>query len=119
MTEFGKFLRKLRIDNNELLKNMAEHLNVTPSYLSAIEIGKRNIPKDWFRKIVKIYNLNANEQIMLQGSIDRSKNTLKIPLNEMSDNDRDLTISFARKLENLTKQEKEQLLSILKHKDNR
>ena len=47
LTEFGKFSRKLRIDNGELLKDMAIKLNVTVSYLSAVEIGKRNIPEKW------------------------------------------------------------------------
>ena len=33
LTEFGKFLRKLRIDNEELLKDMAIKLNTTPAFL--------------------------------------------------------------------------------------
>ena len=37
LTNFGKALRKLRIDNNELLKDMALKLEVTVSYLSAVE----------------------------------------------------------------------------------
>lgn len=50
LTEFGKFSRKLRIDNGELLKDMAIKLNVTVSYLSAVEIGKRNIPEKMGRR---------------------------------------------------------------------
>ncbi len=46
VTEFGKFSRKLRIENDELLRDMANKLGVTASYLSAVEIGKRNIPKN-------------------------------------------------------------------------
>ena len=44
ITNFGKFLRKLRIDNNEFLKDMAARLGVTVAYLSAIEHGKRDVP---------------------------------------------------------------------------
>lgn len=38
VTAFGKFLRILR----EILKDMAEKLNVTSSFLSAVENGKKN-----------------------------------------------------------------------------
>ena len=46
LTEFGKCLRKIRIDKAELLKDMAEKLQVTSAYLSAVEHGKREIPDD-------------------------------------------------------------------------
>ena len=34
ITAFGKFLRILRMDNGEILKTMAEKLEVTSSFLS-------------------------------------------------------------------------------------
>ena len=43
ITELGKHLRKIRIDHGEILKNMADKLGVTSSFLSAVEIGKRNM----------------------------------------------------------------------------
>jgi transcriptional regulator with XRE-family HTH domain len=60
VTDFGKFCRKLRIDNDELLKDMASKLKVTPSYLSAVEKGKRTIPSDWEQKIAGLYQLDSN-----------------------------------------------------------
>ena len=42
VTEFGKFSRKLRIENDELLRDMANKLGVTASYLSAEEIYQKN-----------------------------------------------------------------------------
>ena len=41
ITAFGKFLRILRMDNGEILKTMAEKLEVTSSFLSAVENGKK------------------------------------------------------------------------------
>ena len=41
LTALGKFLRKLRIDNGEILKDMADKLGVTASFLSAVENGKK------------------------------------------------------------------------------
>jgi transcriptional regulator with XRE-family HTH domain len=64
-TDFGKFCRKLRIDNNELMKDMANKLGVTTSYLSAIEKGKRNIPTDWAEQIAEHYELTEKQVIDL------------------------------------------------------
>ena len=44
LTMLGKFLRKLRIDRNELLKDMAGKLDVTVSFLSSVENGKKKMP---------------------------------------------------------------------------
>ena len=41
ITRFGKELRKIRIDHGEILKDMAEKLQVTPSFLSSVEVGKK------------------------------------------------------------------------------
>ena len=41
ITEYGKFLRKLRIDQGQILKTMAEKLGVSAPFLSAVENGKQ------------------------------------------------------------------------------
>ena len=47
LTSIGKFLRKLRVDHDEILKDMAEKLEVTVSFLSAVENGKKHMPAAW------------------------------------------------------------------------
>ena len=100
-TEFGKFLRKLRIDRGEILKNMAEKLEMTSSYLSAIECGKRNIPDDMIEKLTSIYSLNEKEQQELSIARDRSLKSIEIELASSSDNKRDLALQFARKFNDM------------------
>ena len=39
LTALGKFLKKLRVDRNEVLKDMSARLGVTASFLSAVENG--------------------------------------------------------------------------------
>ena len=53
ITEYGKFLRKLRIDQGQILKTMAEKLGVSSAFLSAVENGKKKIPKTREEKLVK------------------------------------------------------------------
>ena len=55
LSEFAVFCKKLRIDNNQILKDMAGLLNVSSSYLSAVENGKRKIPDEWYDRISNLY----------------------------------------------------------------
>ncbi|WP_227865690.1 helix-turn-helix domain-containing protein [Clostridioides sp. ZZV14-6045] len=68
LTEFGKFSRKLRIEKDEILRDMSEKLNVTVSYLSAVETGKRSVPKSWENIMIEKYNLKDEDQIKLKKS---------------------------------------------------
>ena len=72
LTEFGKFLRKLRIDNGELLKDMAIKLNTTPAFLSMVETGRRSIPKKWEEEIEKIYSLSLIQKEELISILNRN-----------------------------------------------
>lgn len=66
LTRFGKQLRKLRIDRGEKLKDMADRLDVTTAYLSAVENGKRTVPDAWVYAIIENYHLSDNEAQELQ-----------------------------------------------------
>ena len=65
LTKFGKELRKIRIENDEILKDMADKLNVTAAYLSAVENGNRKVPDAWVNTIVTKYNL-SDEKLMIK-----------------------------------------------------
>lgn len=72
VTELGKFLRKIRIDLEENLKDMADKLGVAASYLSSIESGKRNVPSTLAANLVKAYNLSVNKSLELDNILQRS-----------------------------------------------
>jgi pseudouridine-5'-phosphate glycosidase len=56
ITEFGKAVRKARIDaNNVTLASMASELQTTPSFLSALEMGRKRIPGEWVVKIESFF----------------------------------------------------------------
>lgn len=116
LTLFGKFCRKLRIDSGELLKDMADKLGVTSSYLSAVETGKRNVPAEWLDKLTKLYSLNRSESTELSEAIHESQLTIKFDLNEMRKDERNLVLAFARRLDGLAADDKKQIQSILNKK---
>ncbi|MFY0516404.1 helix-turn-helix domain-containing protein [Lysinibacillus sp. UGB7] len=65
LTKMGKFLRKLRIEKSEYMQDMAKRLGVTTSYISAVEHGKRKMPKEWVQLIESSYELTSNEKMEL------------------------------------------------------
>lgn len=113
LSEFGKFSRKLRMEKDELLIDMAQKLNVTPSFLSAVEVGKKSVPDKWEQEIIEIYKLNEEQSLELKQAIENSIRQLKFDLYQRKEEDRDLLLAFARKLDTLDTKEKESILSIL------
>lgn len=51
ITEFGKAVRKARIECGENLITMAGALGATAGFLSGLETGRKKISKDWVKKI--------------------------------------------------------------------
>nr|WP_321442745.1 helix-turn-helix transcriptional regulator [uncultured Cohaesibacter sp.] len=67
MTPFGAKLRRMRQERNISLKEMAERLEVSSAYLSALEHGKRGKPT-WFliQRIIGYFNVIWDEAEELQ-----------------------------------------------------
>ena len=116
LTTFGKFCRKLRIDYGQLLKDMADILGVTASYLSAVEIGKRAVPKKWKSIIIEHYSLDEEQSQILAEAIDLSKQDIKMAMNKFTESDKKLVLSFARSFTELNDDEKARIKNILNKK---
>ncbi len=112
-TEFGKLLRKIRIDRDEILKDMAENLKVSSSYLSAIEVGKRQVPDTLIRELQAYYSLDGNTVKLLENAIKEDKKNIKVDLGGMESDKRDLALVFARKFKDLDKDTTKNILRIL------
>lgn len=80
LTEFGKAVRKARLDCDQTLASMASALDVTPAFLSSIETGRKKVPSDLVTKAksffkeqgVKLSDLDAladvaNKSVSLEG----------------------------------------------------
>lgn len=101
LTPFGKSLRKLRLDRGLLLKDMADLLDVSPSFLSAVESGKKAIPARIVDEIAEAYNLTASEINDLRGSAAASIKEVTIKFSGSSNNaDREAAALLARTFEN-------------------
>jgi transcriptional regulator with XRE-family HTH domain len=101
LTDFGRFLRKIRIDCGEIIKDMAEKLDVTASFLSAVETGKKNIPDHWTGAIVKLYNLDENAKKQLEVAAENSVRSVKLNLENLQSGRRETAILFAREFNSI------------------
>lgn len=113
LTDFGKELRKLRIDRGEVLKTMSDKLGITSSYLSAIEFGKRSVPANMIQQLKELYDLDNTQIEQLEAARDRSLKDININLAGASGSRRDAALMFARTFKNLTDEEVEEMKTFL------
>lgn len=113
ISPFGKYCRKLRIERDEKIRDMAAKLNVTPAYLSAVELGKRNIPVDWESKFAELYGLEDVQVQELRLAILKSITSIKIDLKSASEKKRRLAGLFAQKVEGLTDEQIKSIKEVL------
>ena len=113
LTSLGRFLRKLRIDRNELLKDMAEKLEVSVSFLSAVENGKKHMPAAWNKQICELYDLTEIQQAEFTTAVAETEDSLDMILSGATMNSRRLAVSFARNLPYFTDEQVEAMQQIL------
>lgn len=112
-TLIGDYLRKLRLNEDETLRKMAENLEVSPAFLSAIENGKKKLPEKLLKTIVEKYKLNSDEAGMLKDAALESFGTIKLDLDGASNANRELAVSFARRFKILSEDKSSEILKIL------
>lgn len=101
MTELSMILRKIRLENGQVLKKMADSLGVTSSYLSAVENGKRPMPANWPEILGEKYNLTQAQIEEIRLAAFKLAKNIKINLENESDAKRDVALVFARTFENM------------------
>lgn len=110
MTEFGKLLKKIRIDCGELLYNMAKKLEVSSSFLSAVENGTKPVPLDWPQRIGNLYGLDSKTVQALTTAADETAKQIRIQLDNANPKQRSLAMAFARRFDSFEQDQIDALL---------
>lgn len=100
ITPFGIAIRKRRLDKGLRLLDLAQKLNLSSSFISAVETGKKPIPADFVDAVVKAMGLTPTEAAELQRAADRSRTAIDI--DGLQGNQRELVAAFARRLHDLS-----------------
>lgn len=95
-TILGKLLKKLRVEHSETINDMAKKLEITPSYLSSIGVGKRPLPAKQLELIKKHYHPTRKLLRQLFWAAEFSKQGVKINYTKLNDAQRQLAAVFAR-----------------------
>lgn len=114
LTSLGIFLRKLRLEQGEVLKDMADKLGVTVSFLSAVENGKKRMPSSWNNKLCRIYSLDTNAQESLTTAIADAEESIELSFSGIANQNKEIAVSFARKFSEFDDEELEKIRQILK-----
>lgn len=105
--QFAKFLKKLRIDEDETLAEMADRLGMPAATLASIESGARSIPDGITEKIIQVYNIDDVRALELTVTEYMSSGKdIKIDLEDKKD-DKDFMLAAIFMAKNLQKLNKE------------
>ncbi len=96
VTEFGRLLKIIRINCGDSAKKMAKKLNMSPSYLSAIENGKRKIPLDMEELLIRAYNLSETDKEKLRKATVESSSTVKINLTDLAEKKKEIIFEMSK-----------------------
>jgi len=111
LTPFGIAIRKIRLDRGMRLIEMAQGLNVTSAYLSAVETGKKSPSTDLVTKIAALLDLKANEVTILNEAAERSD--ARTTLRQLPSEERRLFAGLARSLPQVDEEERERAMKQL------
>lgn len=100
ISKFGEYIRVIRAKENDSLRTCAKKLGIKTSMLSAMEVGRKNIPIQFAKLLTSIYSLNEEEQASLLDSINISNQRVSLEVNLMNEDMIKYSLIFARKIDN-------------------
>lgn len=116
LTEFGRILRIYRVNHGITLKDMADNLSVPSSYLSSMEMGRKNISHDFLKKLFNTYQFSEQEIHGLKESVANSGNIMKLDLRSSNREQRNLALKFARRFDTLNEDDIKRISDCLNRK---
>ena len=111
ISAFGKCVRKIR--GEESLRTMATKLGMSPSFLSAMEVGRKKIPMEYCDKIRDEYKITDEQYAELFDAIAETNGHVNIEVAKMEEAQKNVSMVFARKIETADPEMVEKLRKVL------
>ena len=86
-SEVGKFLRRFRAEYEITQQAMAERIDLSMQYLSAMELGDRDMPQWVVERIIERCLLDPKEEREIYLAFVKDAKQITIPLNPRTDQD--------------------------------
>lgn len=97
LTDFGKAIRKIRIDYDTNLNALASSIGVSSAFLSAVETGKKPVSADLITKITNALGLKKDEESLLTHAASQSVESVVVRPNDAEE--AEIALMFARRLQ--------------------
>ncbi len=116
ITELGKELRKLRIDQDERLYDMSKRLEKSSAFISAVERGSKKPPSGFEELVIAAYQLVGEAANALRRAADRSRKAFTIEARTPLERDAAglMARRMSSKMDALSPDELEKILAILR-----
>lgn len=100
---YGKVVRKLRVDKGMKLCEMADAINMSSAFLSAIEKGDKQVPKTLIEKVVQALGLEpgGQEQRNMEEAVMLDRGYITVDISQASPQAQDVAVRFAQSLDSL------------------
>ncbi|MBM3357115.1 MAG: helix-turn-helix transcriptional regulator [Betaproteobacteria bacterium] len=111
ITEYGKVVREFREDVGTSLRQMADEIGYSPTYVSAVEIGEKGITDDLVQKVtgfLRKRGKKTKEIVRLHVAVDRTRRTVDV--SSLDGAGRFAVAAFARKWADLDRDARERFL---------
>jgi len=96
----GKTLRIIRVFNDMKAYDLAERLDISPSYLSEIESGKKHPPLELLYKYSKYFDIKLSAILFFSEELDNNGAHKVIPDSKIKKTLRTTLIRFLESIEN-------------------
>lgn len=105
LTNFGKALRKIRIEHELTLGELGKKMDCSAAFLSAIETGKKPVPLNFLKELGVNLNLTQAEQRELAQAAAMQAREVSVDLSNRTDKAKELAVAFARRFETMSEEE--------------
>jgi len=102
LTNFGKELRKLRIEHMVTLGELGDAISLSAAFISALETGKKPVPANFIEKVANELKLSQTEIQNLRLAAARQTTEVTLPLTGKSDRAKELVVAFARRFDSMS-----------------
>ena len=112
-TEFGTTVKQLRQLAGMTLLEVAQKMDVSIAFLSAIENGRKRVPDDFVDKVGAALPAARQQADELEAMASQARRQVVVPLTQASRKDADLATVLARKFNSLSEKQKDRIREII------
>jgi len=112
-TEFGTKVQRLRQLAGMTLYEVAQKMNMSSAFLSAVENGRKRVPDDFVGKLADAIPEAKAQERELEALANQAREQVVLPLPKANRQDADLATVLARKFNTLSEAQKQRIRAIL------